>query len=68
MGEDQKIIQLGALGISKIEAAKLFVPDFAGRTGYPSYRLTNNNAVIKQARKRIVQLEKGQARPDVEDQ
>lgn len=62
-----KMIELIALNIPKTEVMLLFEPDFAGRTGYPSYRLTNNNAAIKQAKKRIAQLEREQARPDVED-
>ncbi len=62
-----KVIELKELGLSQDEATRLFVPDFAGRIGYPSYKLTNNNAAIKQAKKRVAQLEQEQTRPDVED-
>ena len=36
--------------------AQLLEPDFAGRVGFASYRLTNNNAKIRSTRKRIEEL------------
>ena len=38
-------------------AANLFEPDFAGRVGFPSYVLTNNNANIRRMKDRLVSLE-----------
>ena len=44
---------------AKIEA--MFSPDFAGRVGFPSYKLTNNNATIKATKDRIAVLTKKEA-------
>ena len=46
------------LGLSPEHIAELREPDFAGRVGYPSYLLSNNNANIRRIRERIQQLEK----------
>ena len=53
----QKIEQLVAQGFSDEQASDILKPDYAGRTGFTSYQLTNNNAVIKNTQKRIAQLE-----------
>ena len=42
---------------SEAGAHKLFQEDFAGRIGFPSYELTNNNAQIKRIKQRIIKLE-----------
>jgi hypothetical protein len=39
------------------EVAMVGRPDFVGRTGYADYELTNNNAVIRNTQKRILELE-----------
>lgn len=52
-----KIAGLVALGISEARAAQLLAPDFCGRIGVPSYKLTNNNGVMSNVKKRIAQLE-----------
>ena len=49
------------VGENKAEALQR--PDFAGRTGYPGYMLTNNNANIRSTKQRIAELE---ARGDME--
>lgn len=54
----EKVEKLMALGLREATAIKLFEPDFCGRVGVPSYKLTNNNAVISNTRKRIEQLTK----------
>ncbi len=41
-------------------------PDFCGRIGFASYKLTNNNAKIKQAKKRLADLEAASTRETVE--
>ena len=52
---------LEKLGLSIETIEKLRLPDFAGRTGIPRYKLTNNNATIRAAKKRILELEKKRA-------
>ncbi|MDX3893488.1 DUF3560 domain-containing protein [Pusillimonas sp.] len=54
-----------ALGYSKDRAQKLLTPDFAGRVGFPSYALTNNNANIRRIQQRIKQLQANQERETV---
>ncbi len=39
------------------EVAMIGRPDFMGRVGYADYELTNNNAVIRNTQKRILELE-----------
>jgi hypothetical protein len=57
LSDDQKVEQLMAQGFDEHQARELLKPDYAGRTGFASYQLTNNNAVIKNTQKRIEQLE-----------
>jgi hypothetical protein len=58
--EELKIKDLQKMFPNSTEAQikSLLEPDFCGRTGYPDYRLTNNNANINRIRKRIEQLTK----------
>lgn len=49
---------LGWTKLSEIQAYQLQQKDFAGRIGFPSYKLTNNNAVINNKLKRIKELSK----------
>ena len=51
-GNNQALIDLG------LNPEKLKAPDFAGRVGFPSYRLTNNNAEINRLKKRIASIKK----------
>ena len=53
---DDKLTDLQAMGMSEGLARKLFEPDFCGRIGIASYELSNNNAVISNAKKRISQI------------
>ena len=48
------------LGMTKEEVDELMKPDFTGTSGYPSFKLTNNNAKIKQTEARIANLTKKQ--------
>ena len=50
--------RLAELGLSPEHIADLREPDFAGRIGYPSYLLSNNNANIRRIKERIQELEK----------
>jgi hypothetical protein len=54
--EDQ-IKALVSLGLTETQAHKLFVPDFAGRVGFPAYELQNNNAEIRRLKERIEKLD-----------
>lgn len=54
-------------GISEKTAWELLEKDFASRVGFPSYRLTNNNANIRRMRSRIADLQAEVARGEVED-
>jgi|31_taG_2_1085359.scaffolds.fasta_scaffold04572_6 hypothetical protein len=56
--EEEKIEELGKMGISKSNAIVEFLkPDFMGRTGFPGYALSNNNANIKRCKDRLARLE-----------
>lgn len=45
------------LGYSEQAIDALFKPDFAGRTGYPDYLLTNNSAEIRRLKQRLQQIQ-----------
>lgn len=55
--EVAQIEAIVALGLSEAVAKEAVKPDFAGRVGFPPYALTNNNAKIKNMKKRIEELE-----------
>lgn len=48
---------MNEFGMDMKEAVELIVPDFAGRTGYPSYKLQNNNQNMARYKKRLALLE-----------
>ena len=56
--QEEKIMQIVDLGYQESTAQKLFVPDFAGRIGFPAYEVTNNGADIRRLKERIATLEK----------
>lgn len=58
--------RLAELGFSPDNIAALREPDFAGRIGFPSYQLSNNNANIRRIKERIAELEKraGETTPE----
>lgn len=56
--KEEKIEELKALGFAESTAAKLFEPDWIGRVGFPSYRITNNGANMRRVKDRIAHLEK----------
>lgn len=45
-------------GLSESSAYKIQQPDYAGRIGFATYQLTNNNASIKRLQERVKMLEK----------
>lgn len=63
---DKQIPALVALGFSEAAAQQAIAPDFAGRVGFPSYALSNNNANAARIKKRIQELEQRRAREAVE--
>lgn len=56
-GKDGQVAALVQLGYSEAAALDLLKPDFAGRIGYASYQLSNNNANANRIKQRIAQLE-----------
>lgn len=65
--EDAQVEGILALGVFTNQQAKdLIAPDFAGRVGFASYSLTNNNANARRIEKRIEQLQATQKRDTVE--
>jgi len=52
--------------IDEARARQLITPDFAGRTGFASYQLQNNNANIRRIADRIKALEKVADSPELE--
>lgn len=54
--DDEKVAELVKTGMKESVARALLVPDFCGRIGYPICTLTNNNAVIRNAKKRLEQV------------
>lgn len=55
--DEQKIAQIVESGLLTEDKAKeALEPDFCGRVGFPSYALTNNNATIRNTRKRLEDL------------
>lgn len=54
--DDDEALQ--KLGLKEHQIKMLKEPDFAGRPGFPSYKLTNNGAEIRRLKKRIEGLEK----------
>jgi len=56
--EEAQIKGILAIGcFTNAQASEVVKPDFAGRVGFPAYALTNNNAKIKNIKKRIAELE-----------
>lgn len=56
--DEQKITRLLELEFSEVNARGLLAPDFAGRLGFPSYSLQNNNATMRTAKQRLEQVKK----------
>ncbi|MGO3743934.1 MAG: DUF3560 domain-containing protein [Alcaligenes aquatilis] len=52
--------------VDEANARQLITPDFAGRIGFASYQLQNNNANIRRIADRIKALEKVADRPETE--
>lgn len=59
--------RLAELGFTDRQIAELRTPDFAGRIGYQSFRLSNNSANIRRIKKRIEELKAEQDSGQTED-
>jgi hypothetical protein len=57
LSPEDKIQKLGEHNIESSFAQQLLAGDYCGRIGFPSYKLTNNNANMATVRKRIKALE-----------
>lgn len=66
--DESRIAALVELGFTENVAANLVKPDFAGRIGFASYSLSNNNANARRVKQRIAELEKRSQRADVEQE
>lgn len=53
LSDEAKISKLIEAGMKDTDAAKLLQPDYCNRIGYSEYVLTNNGAVIRNAKKRL---------------
>lgn len=59
LSDQEKVDQIvSATGWPEKLAKKILEPDFAGRVGFPSYRLQNNNANIRRMKERVAHLER----------
>lgn len=56
LDDNAKIEKLKELGLGEKSARELLSPDYCGRIGYPGFTLTNNNAGMRQVKKRIEEL------------
>jgi hypothetical protein len=63
---EEKIVELIAAGFSEKIATELFKPDFCGRTGFPGFELTNNNANIRRLKERLAHLQKQETQETTE--
>jgi len=59
---------LADLGFSEETITKLFSQDYAGRTGFPNYALTNNSANIRRLEKRLAAIQNAQDDETTEEQ
>lgn len=63
---DRKALQ--NIGFSESDIDSIFLPDYMGRKGFPSYALQNNNAEINRLKKRIKNLEYLKTKKPVEEE
>ena len=56
--KENKIERLAEILGTEERAKELLKPDFCGRVGFASFNLTSNNAAIKAAQERIIEIEK----------
>lgn len=54
-GDREALVEMG---FTETQVSKLFIPDFMGRIGFPSYEITNNGANIRRLKERLIKVEK----------
>lgn len=59
-----ELVKLIGNDISRETALGLLQPDYAGRTGIPSYELTNNNGVMNNVLERLAKIARVEAMPE----
>jgi len=59
-----ELVKLIGNDISRETALGLLQPDYAGRTGIPSYELTNNNGVMNNVLERLSKIARVEAMPE----
>jgi DNA repair exonuclease SbcCD ATPase subunit len=65
-GFDARLAAIVALGISEETARDSLKPDCFGGIGYPSYRLSNNNANIARMKQRLGSISRARTQPHQE--
>lgn len=65
-GAEAQVAGLIDLGVSRVRAVALLVPDFCKRIGFPSYSLTNNGANIRRLKGRLEALSKTKTQEETE--
>lgn len=53
LSDEEKVAKLLEMGMRESEIREMLAGDFCGRIGYANYLLTNNNAVIRNAKQRL---------------
>lgn len=53
LADVEKIDQLKEIGFSEREAVSCMTPNYCGEIGFPSWQLSNNSAVIRNAKQRL---------------
>ena len=64
--EDKTSRLIEEFNLSAQQVHVLFMPDYMGRIGYASYKLTNNNANIRRMRERVTELQAKEDTPSSE--
>lgn len=62
-----ELVKLIGNDISRETALGLLQPDYCGRTGIPSYELTNNNGVINNVLERLAKIARVEAMPEFDE-
>ena len=65
-GKEAQVAAIVAIGVSEAMAGRLMEPDYMGAVGFPSYKLTNNNANIRRMEARLATVKRNKSTPDTE--
>lgn len=64
--KEEKVTKVAEVCGSEARAREIMTPDCMGETGFPHYKLTNNNANIKRMRGRVKEMQAREATPTTE--